>query len=243
MATFLELCQKVAQESGTVADLTSPTSVTGQTGRLKRVVDWTRRAYDEIQNEHQDWRWMQADFEGSTIANTRAYDSTAMGITERFSHWVERESGEATDLIDGATSLFTVQDPALGREDEQPLAVWPWYEFRRQMLVGGAAERTGKPQVVAIDDLDRLSFYPLPDKAYTIRGRYGKGLQDLSANADVPEMPARYHDLILWSALLSLGNYDEAPEQMAKWAASYGALRFQLERHQKPRIRLGRALA
>ena len=57
--TFLELCQEVADESGTVAGVPSFTTVSNATGRLAKVVRWTRNAYRDIQNERSDWKWMR----------------------------------------------------------------------------------------------------------------------------------------------------------------------------------------
>ena len=53
---FLALCQRTRQESG-ISD-SGPSQVTGQTGDLKRIVDWVNEAYMRIQSYRNDWDWM-----------------------------------------------------------------------------------------------------------------------------------------------------------------------------------------
>ncbi len=82
MSSYLELCQAVARDSGTVSDLTAPSTVASQTGRLLRIVNWTAEAYEHIQLERDDWRWLRKEFDGSTLATVRRY---ALNIsTDRF---------------------------------------------------------------------------------------------------------------------------------------------------------------
>ena len=58
--TFLELCQRVDEESGTVAG-GQPTTVTGQSGRLKTIVQWTAEAYQRIQTMRSTWLWLETE--------------------------------------------------------------------------------------------------------------------------------------------------------------------------------------
>ena len=68
---FLELCQKTAQQTGTIqasADGSlKPTTVTGQINRLRLIVDYVREAYIDIQNAHRGWRWLNSEFVGELI--------------------------------------------------------------------------------------------------------------------------------------------------------------------------------
>ena len=81
MSTYLQLCQDVARESGTVSG-TYPTAVASQTGRLLKIVEWTAQAYVMIQNLHADWRWMQKTFSGTTTSGTGKYTATSWSITD-----------------------------------------------------------------------------------------------------------------------------------------------------------------
>ena len=49
MATFLQLCQKLARESGSVSGgAMQPTSVLNQSGRLAKVVAWLSDGWVEL---------------------------------------------------------------------------------------------------------------------------------------------------------------------------------------------------
>jgi hypothetical protein len=87
---YLQLCQRVAQEAGIVG--TFPTTTTGQTGELKRIVDWVAEAYTNLQNET-NWRWLRKRAVFNTVANQREYaytdvtDISAGTAISRFKDW------------------------------------------------------------------------------------------------------------------------------------------------------------
>lgn len=234
MSTYLQLCQATALDSGTVPGTGSPSSVESQTGRLYRIVTFVANAWRDIQRERQNWRWMSAEFTGTTISGVQAYDAAAMGISSRFGHWIFRGDGDDEDLF----SLY-----GSSQSDEGLLCVIPWERFRRERMIGSAASQTGKPSEVTRNPANELVFYPIPDGAYTVRGRYQKAPQTLAGNTDVPEMPEQFHDLIKWKALMLLGNYDENPNQMPFWGGQYKSILTQLETDQLPRMQMAGPLA
>lgn len=235
MATFLDICKDVARDSGVVSTLDTPETVDGQSGRLARIVHWVREAYEDIQNLHSEWRWLEAEFSGSTIASTQSYDAVSLGITSRFSRWLyDPENYE---------NFFTLYKTSEGQSTEQLVSYVDWNWFRRHYLIGSAATTTGKPSCVTVGPDDKLYLYPIPDDAYTLRGRYRKGLQSLTADADVPEMPEDYHSIIKWKALMLMGNFDEAVTQMPEWNMNYLRIKGQLENSQLKPVRMPDALA
>lgn len=235
MSTFLQLVQAVARESGTVPNVGEPATLTNQTGRMARIINWVIDAYEQIQIDEKDWLWLVAGFEGTAAASTRAHDGAALSISERFSNWVTNdEDGRGT---------FTLQEPALGREDEAPICEVEYAAFRRTYLVGTASEEVGRPRAFAIDPQGRVVFYPLPDKGYTVRGQYRKAPQTLAVDADVPEMPAEFHDAIKWRALVFLGVFDENGTQTPAWQSAHNRIFSRLRTHQMPKISLGGPLA
>ncbi len=215
MSTYLQLCQKTAQESGTVPNIGDPTSVSGQTDeRLQRVISWVDRAWREIQMLRYNWGWLYSEFSGNTVNNQQRYTAANMGISTRFGRWhIPKRTGR---------DLYTVYKTSEGQSTEVFLNVMKsWDEFYRTYLVGSAATETGKPQFMAIDPNRKLVFHPTPDGDYTIRGAYYKSAQTLSANTDTPEMPEEYHDMIMYKALLALTIFDEAPAQYPGWITEY----------------------
>lgn len=235
MSTFLQLCQDVARESGTVPNIGEPSTTTDQSGRLLRIINWTASAYADIQRHKNYWRWLHADFSGETISGTREYSASAMSVSTRFSRWIFH--GEQGD------NLFTTYKASEGQDTEGFLTFVDWANFRRKFAIGSAVSDTGKPAYVTVNDQNELVFYPTPDAGYTVRGVYYKSPQTLSADDDVPEMPEDFHIAIQWRALMLLGAYDEAPNQVPNWTAEYFKVMQDLRSHQLPRIRQAGALA
>lgn len=234
MTTFLKLCQNVARESGTFPNVGDPSSTQSQTGRLARLVEWVRSAYEEIQLRH-PWRWLQGEFSGTVIANTQRYGAAALGIDERFEDWiVTDEKGRNT---------VTLYKSSEGQDTEGYLQHVSWDEFRRTYLVGSNASQTGKPIYFSVDQDQNVVLYPIPDAEYVLRGMYHKAPQILAADAETPEMPAAFHKVIEWRALMLLGTFDEAFEQFPIWEQRYRELMHRLELSQLPQIETSGPLA
>lgn len=236
---FLQLAQRLASESGTVAGDTALTTVVGQTGRLGKIVRWTNDAWRSIQNAHNAWRWMRGEFEGSTVAAQVRYagtefdDVATAAAIDRFAEWVYTG--------DGNENRFSLYDPAIGVSDEGPLRYVDWDTFYTTRLRG--VQTPGKPTAFAIDPASKLCLSPVPDAVYTVRGLYRKDTQVLAADADVPEMPLRFHDLIVDAGLMLLGAYDESMSQLPLWQLRRLANFSDLERDQLPIIQFGGPLA
>lgn len=229
---FLQLCQRVASDSGTVSGDAKPAAVAGQTGRLGKIVRWTNDAWRDIQNARNGWLWMQEEFENDVLlSGVSTYNAAAMGISARFADWMIEQS-------DPLKSGFSAYLTATGKDDETPLKFVTWRDFRFVRARGAAATNPGKPsEFTVMPDLS-LRFYPVPDAAYTVSGLYRKSVQELTADADIPEMPERFHSLIVTGALIAyLGTDDEATVQLPLWAGlRSNPQRFALERDQLPRI-------
>ncbi len=234
MATFLELVQAVALESGTVSK--SISTVEGQTGRMARFVGWTRDALLDIERRRGDWRWMRRDFAGDVLPGVAEYDAASLGIAS-FSRWVDRDDNERA---------FTIQKASEDRGQEGYVRDILWdgdMGFRRTYRMGEPASRTGMPSVVAITPADTLALWPIPDETCILRGEYVRAPQRLVADGDVPQMPAEHHDAIRWRALMLMGLFDQSPEQVPVWAELFGEHMAALERKQTPRVTWGGPLA
>lgn len=223
MSTYLQLCQKTARDSGTVTG-TNPASVASQTGWLLQIVNAVNDAWQRIQNAEATWRWLDTGFEGDTIVNTTAYTSTSWSLT-RFSEWITEKGS------------VTIYKDSLGVSDEGELEFIDWLKYRQ--LYDRGTQTANRPIHWSISPANEFCLGPKPDAVYTVRGRYRKGNQTLSANADTPEMPDRFHELIVQEALEILAGQDEAPNAIivAKGAkASYWSA---LRRDQLPQITIG----
>lgn len=205
MANYLALVQDLCRESGTLS-ASAITSVTGNTGRAEKMVYWVRKAWENIQNARRDWRWMYAEYTGSLVNGMARYNSAsfaAISTGGRWGRWAEDDQ----HLL-----VMSLYDPAIGTTDEGTLTqipYWKWYD-----KYGRGSHDAGRPIEWAISPTNELCFGPTPDDAYTIRHAYWKSPQTLSDNSDTPEMPSRWHDMIVLEAhrllLIEAMSFNEA---------------------------------
>ena len=221
MATFLQICQKVAAESGTISG-TQPTSVCGQVGRLSKVVGWVADAWTEIQNREASWRWMRVPFPASAlaIANSASYTPVAWNITD-FAEWLVTDQG------------LSIYATALGVADETPIKFISWDGYWRIYTRG--VQTPSRPMYYSISPQNALVLAPIPDQAYQVRGEYRQVPQTLTNNTDVPACPPRFHDAIVWAAVARLCQHDEAsPVALASAQYKFNEFLGGLERDQLP---------
>lgn len=228
MASYLELCQMVARESGTIAG-SLPTVTAGQTGRLLKVVEWVPIAWTRIQNAQANWRWMRAEFSSTAVTSgTQRYTGASFGLS-RHADWITEPD------------TMTIYLTATGVTDESVLNHLDYARYRA--MFERNVQPTGKPTYFAVSPIGELCLGPEPDDAYTIRGEYRKTPQTLALDADVPEMPLRFHDLIGWFALTLLAEHDEGEFHTITSTRRYRDGMDDLIRDQLPHLRWSDALA
>lgn len=225
--TYLQLCQDTARDSGTVTG-TKPVSVLNQTGRELKVVNFVREAWVQIQNERNDWRWMRKEFSGALIAEAPAYTYASFSITD-FGSWVEEK-----DLI--------INLPAIGRADDSKVAWLPFEDWKAQYDFGG--QTSNRPQHWTVRPYDgALLLGPTPAVIYNIRGPYRRATQEMTADADTPDMPAQFHNGVKWKALVLLNSGDEAALPVAYCQDQLTIYTDKLEKAQLDGIDVGATLA
>lgn len=224
MSTFLDLCGDVARESGGVA--AAPTAVTGQTGRQNKIVEWVGAAWEDIQQAHADWLFRRAAFSGTLASGTKRYTGAALGIAD-LADWVTDYSGHE------AVSIY----PVGSQSKESALGHVSYERWRRSYDFG--THDNAKPTVYAISPANELCVGATPDASYTIRGEYWKTPQVLTANADVPIMPERFHPAILWKAIMLMSQHDSAWDAYNAAELRYEAIRRNMERDLLPAITTG----
>jgi hypothetical protein len=233
LSTYLELVQDLARQSGTLAGGTTLASVSGVSGRADKLVNWIKRAWEDIQNQRTDWLWMNAEWTGTLSIGTRRYTAASFSLT-RHRKWA------------GDTRFWqplTIYDPAIGQSDETALTQIEWDTWRTKY--DRATHDANRPVEYAISPAGELCFGPTPDKAYSARGEYLKSPQALSANSDTPELPSHLHQIIVHRAMVMMGGSDESPITIQTAQNEYRRLFVTLCEEQLPNISLerGNALA
>lgn len=210
------------EESGTMPS--PPTSVEAAQGRGRRFVRWVNHAWHDIQMARPDWQWMRGVFSAELLPFMDEQSPETLGVA-RFGDWrlTDREG----------RSLLRIIEPSNG--DAVPVAPLTWERMR---WYREARSEPGRPQSVAVSPSGALVFYPTPDLPYAVTGEFQRAPQALVRDGDVPEMPVRHHEVIVWRALLRSGVFDEAVPQMGDWRAFLREGMNYLERDQLPDVRL-----
>ncbi len=219
---FLQLCQRVRQEAGISGN--GPTTTVGQTGEMKRVVDWVNAGWLDVQNANPDWQWMQGDFTITCVAAQAVYTPTEAGLTD-FASW---------DTDDVRVYLGTTAN-------EYAMIYVPYADFKAVYMLGTIP--TGRPTYFTVMPDKSLRFYPTPDQAYTIYGNYQKTASDLSGDTDTPELPARFHMIIVYGALKKYARYEAAPEVFEDASIEYKRFLSNLAQDQLAEVRIAEPLA
>lgn len=214
---------------------TGPSAVTGQSGELARFVKWVKDAWTELQQETDDWLWMRRGFTVNTVAGTGEYaygsctDTTSLAAISRFARWYKGRYDWKCYL------------QSAGVSGEYFLHWLEWEDFKRQYRFG--AQTNGQPKHVSMDPSQKFVLGPKPSAVYVVSGDYQLGPQILTANADTPEMPERFHSLIVYRAMIKYGFNSVAPEALQRASLEGGRLHAALVRDQRPPITAGRSLA
>lgn len=196
---FLELCQKAAELGRTVGR--APTAVTGQTGRQAMLVASVAEAWRLVQMAKHNWLFMKGQWTGAlTIGQMTYVAGDGTGGTwniPRFGEWIgDYRQHRPT----------TLYDPATGQADEGAIAQISWERWRRSYDIGVHDALRPHEYCLAPDSSFRVG--PKPDKAYVARGEYRKAPQILADDDDVPDVPERFHMIIVYRALMLMAEGD-----------------------------------
>lgn len=239
MSTYLELCNELAQEAGVSGAASSISAVTNQSGQALRLVNWIKRSWTEIQNRHNNWRWMRSKWSVNTVASDDTYaysdctDTRLSATISRFARWLPFDDSGAANIKRYLTSG--------GVSGEIWMTNLPWDYF--QAVYRRGQQNNGPIVHVTIDPQNQLVVGPKPDDIYTVSGEYMMSAQVLAADSDTPEMPSRFHDLIVYRAMEKYGRFYAAGEVLARGEREGGRLMTQLEADQLPALAYGAPLA
>jgi len=206
---FLELAQETRRLSGVGG--TGPVNVEIAAGMELKIVNYVSNAWIDIQTHPKNWKWMWEDYEVDlqpgpgtqplqTILNTREYQLVDSGTLD---------PAVARIRVDTFRSYLT----ATGISDRQRMTYVHWRQFRQRY--GIVDEAAGRPIQATRAPNGNLVLYPKPDDVYSIEFEVFKTPQILLVNDDIPEMPARYHMLIVYEALKRFGKAENAEEVIA----------------------------
>jgi hypothetical protein len=231
----LQIVQKLARQ----ADIGSePSSTVSQTGEAKLLVEFVDDAYAEIENRHR-WRWLRKSFTLATTASDDSYaytdctDVATSATISRFSEWRLSDSHDPPKIYHTST----------GVGGERWLIYVPWNNFKMIYKIGSQNTNTGAPAHITVDPDNNILIGPSPNDIYTITGDYYMSSQVLDEDGDIPEMPAQYHNLIVYRAMEKYAFLQSAQELLESARKDGRRAMRQLENNQLPRMRLAGPMA
>jgi hypothetical protein len=193
MSTFLQICQRVRQECGVAGD--GPSSVTGQVGILKKIVDRTARAWTDIQTSRPYWKFRRAQ-------------KTAVTVVGQQSYTIETDFGFSDlDKFDRKNTYLYLTDG----NDEKALRWMPYDKFRSTYRT----YPSGRPTVVTEGPGGTLMFDRTPDEIYTLTFDYWTLPQQLTDNADELDVPTQFDDVLVWKAVMMFAGNETASDLYA----------------------------
>ena len=204
----LALLQRLHSE--TLRSTAAPTAATGQTGRNLRLVNALDDAWLEVQSER-DWKWMRVTTDAALTINLQTYPAATLGIASRFGRWRHEDDTYCPMLyLNGSPNTLW------------SLTQWGLDDFRQLFMYRTQGSST--PVAFAIDETQQFLVGPAPAAVYKLRAEYWMEPMALAADTDAPDMPDRFHMLLVWRALMSIAKADAAPELLNRAEFEYGNL-------------------
>jgi hypothetical protein len=243
MKTFLQQCQGVCREAGLAGGEQAITTVIGQVGQNQRIVNYVIQAWVEIQSLHQqanlNWRWMHSQFTLTTVASQDAYawDDAAIVDEITLASIVKWRNWNIKDY-DNPPKIYL---QSAGEGTEGFITYLDWKDFKYIYRVGSQPESF--PAHVTINPQNKIVLGPIPDQVYILTGDYQKGTQIFAADADVPDLPEDFEDVIMYKALIKYALHANAAERLAAGEEGYSEYLGNLEDDQLARIEIGEPLA
>lgn len=178
---FLELCQRVRQESGISG--TGPESVLNQKAILQKVVEWVRQADLDIQRLHGDWFFLWRMGTANLTAGVASYSGQSLGLT-----------GSLQDLL-----VLEINGYPLRRYS------WKQYKAARYQITG----LPGTPSCYTVRPDNMILVSPAPRENMAATAEYSIEIQPMVDDGDFSLIPEKFHDVILQKALMYYASNEE----------------------------------
>lgn len=236
MSTFLQLVNTARSEAGlATGDLATLQS--GLSMESTRFKNWVRDEWLRVQSSHPDWQFLRVTGEFTTTANQAQYTAQQAEATSDGTN-----SGTAI-LADWKRDSFRLSTSGASYADESILGFQPWDVYRNMYQYGNMRAVRSKPVLFTVDPQKNLWFGATPDAAYVVNYEFYRTPQSLSADADEPLCPARFHDLIAFRALRAYGIFMSAPEVIGRADSIIDSMYPDLANDQLPPMMSGNPLA
>lgn len=191
--TRLQLCQRLHSllRSGGGLTGTAPTDTTTQEGKLQEIVNWIDFAYQDIQNDQDEWAFRSKQGTYNTTSGTRTF-AISGSVADYDALQPSRAQYERRFILCHLTSA--------GVSNQTNVYYIPYEDFQQGHYDRGVIS-SGKPQYFTIRPDGQMTVYPNPDDTYTLTFDYRRTLHAMTADADEPILPEKYQMAIVWWAV------------------------------------------
>ena len=209
MSTFLQLVNLARSEAGlSGGDLTTLQS--GLSLEATRFKTWVANEWLAVQTKHTDWQFMRQSGEFDTVANQSTYTAKQAKATD------DGTTTGTSILGNWKRDSFRCATSGNSYADEMLMGFMPYWQFRNLYEYGSMRASRSRPVVFTVDPQKQLRFGITPDAAYTIVYEFYRTPITLSADADEPACPERFHAIPAYRALRAYGIFMAAPEVVAR---------------------------
>lgn len=224
---FLQTVQRLRRKCRVTG--AGPTTVIGvQVEENARLIDWVNEAWVDIQTIRPDWLWMRTSCSFQTQLNKATYSLSDIGISSTFGNW-KRDT-------------FRNYVTSVGLNSEIITDFKPYDEWRNEYQIGAIRNSPSRPNCITIAPDLSIGLGPVPIAGYTVTGDYFKVPSEMVADADIPGLPAQFHMLIVYRAMMYYGVSESAPEIFDSGEKDFNAMLNRMSLNQIEEITLGGAL-
>lgn len=209
MAQFLQLAQRVRQETGTAG--TGPVTVLNQKAQLAQIVSWTAQAYMDVCNKWHDMDFFWAEGEVTVSANTRDYTPpNDMRLLNEDSVYLF-----GGDISENGLKLDYVE----------------YDVYRRNKTFN---DNSSTPSYFTQLPNGVIRLLPTPDENYSLHFEYWKAPLPLTENTSLPVFHEAHDDCIIWRACWYWAMFNEAIQEAAAFNYSFEQAMLRLESRYLP---------
>lgn len=224
---FLQLINRARVECGVSGP--ALTTVDNLTGESARFANWINAAWIDLQTSKEDWLWMLRDFQFNLVGQKQIYTPADAGVGETFGNW-KRDS-------------FRCSSVGQDYKDEQLMNFMEYPTFRNLYQYGNMRYTYARPVVVSITPVKELAFGSIPDQPYVVTAQYYVKPTEMVAATDTPDIPERFHMLMVYRAMLYYAGFEAASEVYQRGELEYRRLIKRMEVDQLPTLVSGPPLA
>lgn len=237
--TYLELCQFAHRYigGGNALPGTAPTTVIGQVGELFELVKSVADAYRAIQNDQDQWRFMQKQgvFSLPAAARTRTRAELIVQVADY--------DDIRADLFGAGHRFMQMYSVASGSTSNTPVIYVPYQPWRG--TVDQNAIPVGKPNLFTTRPDQTVEFNFTADQDYSFVCDYKRqivtwvqtdGSTPGSANAQTPIFPERFHEMVAWRAIMFWGGSIQDPGKYQFARDEYNRIMAEMRADQLPEM-------